>query len=807
MKVSLNWVKKYVDLPEDLTPKQISFDLTMRTVEVEDVIDTSEKFHDIVVGKILEVKEHPNADQLRVCIVECGEDVPKQIVCGGSNLYEGEMVVVSKPGAEVFWHGEDSLVKIKESKLRGVPSYGMICGATEVYLESYFPLEDEHMIVDLSDVDCEVGQNVSEIIGMNDVVFDIDNKSLTNRPDLWGHYGIARELAAIYKCPLKPLPEAELPKDLPEYRIDVESPEKCPRYAALEIENVCEKPAPIWMQTALLNAGMRPINAIVDITNYIMLSVGQPTHGFDRTHVDGSHIIVRNAKKDEKLTLLDHALLDLTEEDLVICDEHDPMALAGIRGGIKDSILPETTGVVIEVATFTAGTIRQTGKRFDEKTDASIRYEKGLDTQRVDQGIAMAAKLFHEIFPESKIVAFGDVDPTPTTRNEIDVTQEFLDVRLGKALPSEEILDILTRLGYDVTLTDGTYHCVVPTYRSTGDVSVKDDVLGDIARVYCYENFEMKPLPVNFEHAVRQPKEQLDRKIREYLAFRCGFNEIFTYPWIDEKYIQAAKIDTSEAIRLATPPAPELAILRQSLIPGMLEAAVKNLRYYDEFRVFEMAQTFHKGEYHESCEEEILPVHKKLLSGIIVGRDAKKDFFDVKGVLESMSRFCHMEDLTFKQKEKPSWADDKVYLNVFHKGKNIGSLGLVSVQAMNAAGISRTQVAFFELNFDEMIPLNSRNNEFHHLPQYPLVEQDLSILVDESVKWHDVSEAIRHMVKKYEFIEEYRGKQIPEGKKSLVFRVWIGNDDSTMTSKQIDKKMAAVMKSLQKKCGAALREE
>ena len=463
--------------------------------------------------------------------------------------------------------------------------------------------------------------------------------------------------------------------------------------------------------------------------------------------------------------------------------------------------------MVIEVATFTAGTIRQTGKRFDEKTDASIRYEKGLDTQRVDQGIAMAAKLFREIFPESKIVAFGDVDPTPTTRNEIDVTQEFLDVRLSKALPSEEILDILTRLGYDVTLTDGTYHCVVPTYRSTGDVSVKDDVLGDIARVYCYENFEMKPLPVNFEHAVRQPKEQLDRKIREYLAFRCGFNEIFTYPWIDEKYIQAAKIDTSEAIRLATPPAPELAILRQSLIPGMLEAAVKNLRYYDEFRVFEMAQTFHKGEYHESCEEEILPVHKKLLSGIIVGRDAKKDFFDVKGVLESMSRFCHMEDLTFKQKEKPSWADDKVYLNVFHKGKNIGSLGLVSVQAMNAAGISRTQVAFFELNFDEMIPLNSRNNEFHHLPQYPLVEQDLSILVDESVKWHDVSEAIRHMVKKYEFIEEYRGKQIPEGKKSLVFRVWIGNDDSTMTSKQIDKKMAAVMKSLQKKCGAALREE
>lgn len=807
MKVSLNWVKRYIDLPEDLTPKQISFDLTMRTVEVEDVINTSEKFHDIVVGKILEVNEHPNADQLRVCMVECGEDEPKQIVCGGSNLYVGEKVVVSKPGSEVYWHGEDSLVKIKESKLRGVPSYGMICGATEVYLDSYFPPKDETEIVDLSDVDCEVGQNIAEVIGMDDVVFDIDNKSLTNRPDLWGHYGIARELAAIYKCPLKPLPEVNLPENLPEYKVDIEAPDKCLRYTALVIENVYEKPSPAWMQTALFNGGMRPINAIVDITNYVMLSVGQPTHGFDRNHVDGAHIVVRNAKKDEKLVLLDRTLLDLTEDDLVICDENSPMGLAGIKGGIKDSILPETDSVVMEIANFSASTIRKTGKRFDEKTDASIRYEKGLDTQRIDQGLAMAISLFKEIFPECRFVAYADVDPNPTQRNVIDVTQDFLDVRLGKVLPQEEITDILTRLGYDVTVEDGTYHCIVPTFRSTGDVSVKDDVLGDIARVYCYENFEMKPLPVNFEHAVRQPKAQLDRKIREYLAFRCGFNEIFTYPWIDEKYIQAAKIDTTQAIRLATPPAPELATLRQSLIPGMLESAVKNLRYYDEFKVFEVAQTFHQGEYHESCEEETLPIHKKLLSGIIVGKDAKKNFFEVKGILEDMPRFCHMEGLTFKQKEKPSWSDDKVYLNVYHQGKNIGSIGLVSVQAMNAAGISRTQIAYFELCFDDMIPLNSRSNTFEHLPQYPLVEEDLSILVDESMHWHDVEEAVRHMVKKYEFIEEYRGKQIPVGKKSLVFRVWIGNDDSTMTSKQIDKKMNAITKALQKKCGASIREE
>jgi len=807
MKVSLNWVKKYIDLPEDLSMKQIAYDLTMRTVEVEEVIYTAEKYHDIVVGRIDSVSPHPNADKLRICMVDIGDGEPKQIVCGGSNLYEGEKVVVSKPGAEVYWHGEDELVKIKESKLRGVESYGMICGATEVFLDQLFPADDPTVIVDLSDIECEPGQNIAEAIGLDDVILDIDNKSLTNRPDLWGHYGIARELGAIYKIPLKPLPDYRIPENTPEYKIDIEAPEKCPRFTATEIENVYVKESPLWMKVALTNGGMRPINALVDITNYVMLAVGQPTHGYDRTHITGDHLIARNAKKNEKLVLLDRALLDLTEEDLVICDEETALGLAGIRGGIKDSILDDTVGVVIEAANFSASSIRKTDKRFDEKTDAAIRYEKGIDTQRCDQAIAMTLALFNEIYPESRVVAFGDVVAKATPNNHIDVTEDFLNVRLGKVLPREEITDILVRLGYEVNFENGTYHVVVPTFRSTGDVTVKDDVMGDIARIYCYENFEAKPLPVNFEHAVMQPKELLERRLREYLAFRCGFNEIFTYPWVDEKYIHAAKIDTSDCVRLATPPSPEQAILRKSLIPGMLEATMKNLRYFDEFRIFEMAQTFIRGEYHESVDYETLPVHKKMLTGVIVGKDAKKNFFAVKGILEDMPRFCHMKGLSFKQAEKPGWADDKVYLNVIHEGKNIGSIGLISVPTMNAAGISRTQMAFFEINFNDVVPLNSRTNEFKHLPQYPLVEEDLSVLVDESVKWADIVEAVKFMVKDYEFIEEYRGKQIPDGKKSLMFRIWIGNDDSTMTSKQIDKKMKNIIKSLTKKCGAELREE
>ena len=808
MKVSLNWVKKYIDIPAELTNSQIAYDLTMRTVEVEDVVDTAEKFHDIVVGKITAVNAHPNADKLRICMVDIGESEDVQIVCGGSNLYEGEKVVVSKPGAEVYWHGESELMKIKETKMRGVASYGMICGAEEVYLEDLYHADDPTVIVDLGDIDATPGQNIADVIGMNDTVLEIDNKSLTNRPDLWGHYGIARELAAIYKLPLRPLDELVVPEGLREYEVEIDCTEKCYRYACLEIRNLSVKDSPLWMKTAIINGGMRPINAIVDITNYIMLSVGQPTHAFDRTHVTGEKIVVRNAKSDEKLELLDGENIELTHEDLVICDIEGPIALAGIRGGKKDSILDDTIDVVLEVANFTAGAIRNTGKRFDEKTDASIRYEKGIDTQRVDQGLALGIKLFKEIFPEAEFTAFKDVNPVETKRAEVDVTKAFLDTRLGKVLDDNEISDTLGRLGFDVEFKNGVFHTVAPTWRSTGDISMRDDVLGEIARLVGYENFEAKPLPVNFENAVHQIEMDLNRHLREHLAFRCGFNEIFTYPWIDEKYIKAAKIDMAKGVRLATPPAPELTTLRQSLVPGALEAVVKNLRYYDEFKIFEVAEVFEKGEFHPSSEDETLPIHKLMLTGAVVGKDAKSLFFDAKGVVESLPRYCHMNGYQFKQVEKPSWADSEVYLNILNDDKEIvGSLGLVSVATLSDAGVKKASAAVFELDVKKLVPFTSRTNEFEHLPQFPLVEEDLSLLADEDVKWEDIYEAIKYMAKEVSFIEEYRGSQIPEGKKSIMIRIKLGNDDSTMTAKQIEKKTKNILTVLAKKTGVTLREE
>ena len=807
MRVSLNLIKKYVDLPKDLTDEQIAYDMTLRTVEVEKVEKTALKYHDIVVGKVLEVKQHPNADRLKICVTDIGQNKPVQIVCGGSNLYEGEYVVVSKPGAEVVWHGEGEPVIIKETKMRGESSYGMICGASEVYLNDFFPPKNETEIIDLKGVDCKPGDEISDIIDMNDTILEIDNKSLSNRPDLWGHYGIARELSAIYNVPLKELPSYKIDKNLPKYNIEIRETEKCNRYVGVEIDGIYEKDSPMWMKSLLSKTGQRPINAIVDITNYVMMAVGQPLHAFDKTHVSGEKIIVRNANDNEELILLDNTALKLTKDDLVICNEKDAMGLAGIKGGKKDSILPDTKGILLEVGNFTASTIRKTCKRFAEKTESSIRYEKGIDTQRVDQGLNLTLQLIKEIFPDSRIKKYSDVYINETKKNRIKVSEEFLDKRLGKKIAKEKIEQILTALGYELSYNNGEYDIIVPSWRSTGDVTIKDDVMGDIARILSFDSFEPKPIITSMDHAIKQNDVLLERRIKEYLSYRCGFYEIYTYPWIDEKYIRASKIDTTNSIKLATPPAPELSYLRSSLIPGMLESISKNLRYYDEFKIYEVTQVYKKGDYRPSSDDEILPVQENFLTGCIVGKNAKEIFYEVKGVIESMASYCQMEDIKLEQLEKINWADTNAYLNITFNNEIIGNFGLLSVQVMNDSKIKRTNVAMFEMNMDKLKPYDSRNNKYERLSELPLVEKDLSILVDEEVKWNTIEESIKKLVKEIEFIDEYKGNQIPKGKKSITLKVKMINEDTTMTSEQINEKINNILKVLDKKCGAILREE
>lgn len=811
MKVSLNWIRDYVQLPADADLKKLAYDLTMSTVEVEDATDLGASFHDMVVGVINTIEQHPNADKLKVCKTDIGGRV-EDIVCGGSNLREGMKVAVALPGAMCKWHGEGDLVEIKKSKLRGVDSYGMICGAVEIGLADLFPTKEEAHILDLSDFDAPAGTPLADALDLNDIILEIDNKSMTNRPDLWGHYGIAREIAALYDLPMTQFPHFDRNvENTSGFHVTVEDAERCPRMTGTQIENVCVKPAPYWMQVRIWKTGMRPINALVDITNYVMLATGQPSHAYDSDHIAG-HIIVRRAKAGETLTLLNGKELPLSTDDLTIADDAGIVGLAGVMGGAKDSILPTTSKVILEIANFQAAGIRRTALRYDNRTEASARYEKAIDPERCDQAFDLSMQLFSQLYPEMKVTGLVDEYPRPLKQAEIDVPLSWLERRLGKRLSPDEIKHKMELLGYGITFNGDNMHVVVPTWRSTGDVSIQADIMEEVARMYGYENFEAEPITTTFDGAINQLDKDLERRIKEYLAIRCGMQEIFTYPWMEESYVNAVLQSTEGILSLSTPPSPAERFVRSSLLPNLCKAVVKNERYFDEFSIFETAQVFRDENYTSPYDpREKLPSQRKNVAGAFAttDKDITALFRKAKGVVEMMARYVHMETLTFKQAEKPVWADNVVWLNIYRGDEKVGDLALLAKKVSMACGIKNMNVMLFQLDQDSLVPLKSRTNTFTHLAEYPMTDYDISLLVDGSVQWKDVAQTVRgiksELLHGAAFVDEYRGKQVPAGKKSLTLRLAIGSKDKTLTSAEIEEVASGVLNKIAKRFGAELR--
>jgi phenylalanyl-tRNA synthetase beta chain len=811
MKVSLNWIRDYVQLPADADLKKLAYDLTMSTVEVEDTIELAKQFDHMVVGVINTIEQHPNADKLRVCMTDIGGRV-ESIVCGGSNLREGMKVAVALPGAVCRWHGEGEPVEIKKSKLRGVDSYGMICGAVEIGLADLFPTKEEAHILDLSDFDAPAGTPLADALDLNDIILEIDNKSMTNRPDLWGHYGIAREIAALYDLPMKEFPRFDRNvANTAGFHVTVEDAERCPRYLSAQIEGLSVKPAPYQMQSRIWKVGMRPINALVDITNYVMLATGQPTHAFDSDHIAG-HVIVRRAGEGEKLLLLNGKELALSGDDLVIADDAGVVGLAGVMGGAKDSILPETDKVILEVANFDAKGIRRTALRYDNRTEASARYEKAIDPERCDQAFDLSMQLLGQLYPEMKVTGLVDEYPQHLKQAEIDVPLSWLERRLGKRLPPEEIRHKMELLGYGISFSGDNMHVVVPTWRSTGDVSIQADIMEEVARMYGYENFEAEPITTTFDGAINQLDKDLERRIKEYLAIRCGMQEIFTYPWMEESYVNAVLQSTEGILSLSTPPSPAERFVRSSLLPNLCKAVVKNERYFDEFSIFETAQVFRDENYTSPYDpREKLPSQRKNVAGAFVttDKDITALFRKAKGVVEMMARYVHMETLTFRQTEKPVWADNVVWLNICRGEEKVGDLALLSKKVSMACGIKNLNVMLFQLDQDSLVPLKSRTNTFTHMAEYPMTDYDISLLLDGSVQWKDVLQTVggikSELLHGASFVDEYRGKQVPAGKKSLTLRLSIGSKEKTLTSSEIEEVASSVLNKIAKRFGAELR--
>lgn len=627
-----------------------------------------------------------------------------------------------------------------------------------------------------------------------DTILEIDNKSLTNRPDLWGHYGIARELAAIYKLPLKP--QATLPAGLPAAPaplVGALDPE-CRRFTATTFTNVRATASPAWLRDRLARVGQASFNLWVDLTNYVSLDTGQPMHAYDAAALT-LPLGTRRARAGEKTRLLNGEEYMLADGLLAIVDGRNIVGAAGVMGGLESAVTPGTTSIVLECASFDALTVRRASRHLNLRTDASSRFEKGIDTQRIDAALGRFIALAREIQPDATITGFHDVSPAPTERRRISTSLDYLEGRLGASLEAADVLRGLRTLGFEVTLDGRALDVVAPTWRSTGDISGPHDVLEEIARLKGYDNFEFVPAEVQLVRQATDVRAQFERRLRDLLTLTGGMYEIVTYPWVKREFLEAAGGDSvdggpaaSRAPKLHVAPAPDQDTLRPSLVPNLLEAVAQNLGFFDSFRIFETGRVFPGGTIPGDHPDETLPAQPRRIAGAFAGPDAAALFREAQGLLEIMPRVTHGAPLTMAAADGPAWADASARIAIAGPGGAAGTLAVVTKRARRLAGIKRGELVMFELDLDALAPLPSRENRFDPIANYPQAEVDVSLLFDASAAWRRIHDqaSIGGVVREVLFVDDYRGKGIPDGKKSITLRLRIGEPGRTLTSEEIN---------------------
>lgn len=816
MKISLNWIKEFVNLPEDITPDKILYDLTMSTVEVEGYEDKSTSLNYMYIGVVKEIIKHPDADQLKITKTDLGPELGmKEIVCGGSNLYEGMATIVAIPGAQVHWHGEDKVTKIKLSKIRGVESFGMICAASEIRLANIFPSNDEKEIIDLKDSAAIAGTSAAKYLSFNDFIFDIDNKSLTNRPDLWGHYGIARELSAIYNCELKSLcadfNSLAISKDS-SIKITIDDLSDCQRFFITSIDNIKVADSPLWLKVRLGLIGQKSINNIVDITNYVMFTTGKPTHAFD-SNISGSDFTIRKAKNSEKLTLLDDKEIKLSETDLIISGKKDLLGLAGIMGGLNSGVNKNTTKIYFESANFCKSLIRKTMQRHAIRSDAGIRFEKGLTTNLTSQSQVLLLETLKKIIPEANIIGYQDVIGEKTKKEQIKVSHDFIVNRIGQDISSSKIQTILSALGFGVTINTETinnelYYIEVPDYRSTGDVSIPEDIVEEVARIIGYDNLKEKSIPVLLSKAVFQEDKIKEIKIREFLVQTCNSQEVVSYPWMVERNYKALNI-TDNSPSLDDAPSPEERKLRTKILPNLLNQVQGNLRFYSSFSIFELGRIFNNeisSEY--SSDSENLPSQEKQLCIAEVNRNPEVAFFELKEKIENLLKYLNINFNFEVATNSKDYLDIKASLEIKSANIEIGAVGLLAFKSLKKLGLVKTSIAIAELNITKLLSIKPIKIKYKPLLKFPSIDYELAVILDQNKLWEDVQSTVLKsdkLIKNIEFVDQYQGEQIEKGKKSLSFKMTLLDENKTLTAKNAEKVARKVLDNLENDLSAKLR--
>lgn len=599
MKIAKKWLQDFVDI-NDVSSQELMDVLTMHTVEIEEIINQASALDHVVVGKVTKVAQHPDADRLNVCEVFIGkESVP--VVCGGSNVTEGMLCALGMIGAKVQWHGEGERIELKKTKIRGVASEGMICAAEEIGLGDLFKKADEKEILDLTNiVDALPGTPLAKALGLDSDVLDVDNKSMTHRPDLWGHFGIAREVAAIYQKPLRTEGRDTNPMEPSndaKVTVSVKDTALCPRYMAVMIDDVTVEPSPLWMQQRLMSVGVNPINNIVDITNYVMLELGQPLHAFDAEEIGSSKevdIVVRHAKKDEAIVALGGESYELDDSMLVIANKKEAIAVAGVKGGEHSGISNNTNTIVLEAATFDAVSVRRTSTALGLRTDASARYEKSLDPHLPEIAMKRAFALIQACCPDARVRSnIADSADISLNQGPIELRLSYLEKHIGTRIEDVFVVGVLERLGFTVEKKDDDLLLVtIPTWRATKDINDPIDLVEEVARMYGYHNIPPTLPQASIAPAKKDPIMALRREVREILAGESGYTEVYNYSFVSPEWLEKLGLDTKDHIELENPIAKDRPLIRRSLLPNMLQNMEANLHRFGIVKLFEVGLTY-----------------------------------------------------------------------------------------------------------------------------------------------------------------------------------------------------------------------
>ncbi|MBI4231729.1 phenylalanine--tRNA ligase subunit beta, partial [Candidatus Peregrinibacteria bacterium] len=792
-----NWLKDFVQLPKNLDPKDLGNELTLKTAEVEQVLNQEEQFANMVAGQVLELKKHPDADALQVAKVSVG-DKAVQIVCGGSNLKEGMYVAVTLPGALVRWHGEGDLVSVKDTKIRGVESCGMIAAPNEIGLPEL--QKGPKDILDLSDQKPKPGTPLSELLDRKDTILEFDNKSLTHRPDLWGHMGIAREVSAITGAKFTPInPQPGIPPKGESVEVEVKDSELCPRYCGLIINNIKVEDSPDWLKNRLRAVGHGIHNNIVDVTNYVVAELGQPMHAFDKDYIKKG-IVARRAKSKEVIITLDDKKRELDDSMLVIADHEKALALAGIMGGQNSEIKPETTSIILESANFNAGNIRRTSTKLGLRTDAVQRFEKAIDPELAMLAMLRAAELILKICPGAKlggpITDINNVNKKPVV---ITLNAEKTASKIGVNLSAHEMKELLSRLEFEVEKkSDNTLKVSVPSWRATKDISIEDDLVEEIARLYGYENIEadLPKLPTKL------PMENVERfkkhRLRELLSFGLGFDEVYNYSFYGKTEMQRCLLQEEGHIKLENFLSEDQTHLRMSMTPNLLKCLRENVKSFDDCRLYEIGRTYKEiGEY--------FPLEEKKVVGLICLK-GKSDspFYEAKGAAEEiLKKFGPSKFKASKGVEATPYA---------HPGKSLSYLGpngqtLAKVFILHPAvernhELETHSIAIFAVNFSILMKLEPEELKFSPLAKFPGIEIDISVVVDRDLEVEKVKNAIlsadQKLITQAALFDLYQGDNIDKDKKAVAYKITLQSDDRTLTDEDMTQAQSKIFKNLEK---------